>query len=186
MKPVIISYFTNDEYHEEAKKLIKSIEEHAPDFAMDIRRAPDFGDWRLNTAQKAQFITAMLNAYQKPVLFVDADAEFYARPVIFEQLAEDVEMAYHLRHGDELLTGTIYMAPTEKIYDVLARWNTKSMGNINVWEQKHLEAVLREGIPPKTVILPVEYCSVFDGDDRPDSPIIVHNQASRRLKKLKD
>lgn len=73
MKPIIVSFFTNDwEYPNHAERLKKECNYFNLDFYIDER--PSTSDYIRNTAIKPFFIKECLDKFQRPIVWIDVDA----------------------------------------------------------------------------------------------------------------
>ena len=181
---IIVSYYTRDtEYEEEKKRLVKSLNRFKLPYkigALDNR-----GSWVKNCAQKAEFCLRMLTGYQRPVVWIDADAEVRRNPVLFRSL--DCDIAVHYMNGRELLSGTIYLGYTETTIELLHQWIRTNESHPETWDQVNLQRAIEimkhtEGYNLRLFELPPSYCQIYDLMAHHGDPVIEHNQASRRLK----
>lgn len=70
---LVVSYFTDDRYRRYAVRLAQSCETHG--FSHSIIKLPDQGRWVMNVAMKGSFIHLMMQKHERPLLWIDADAE---------------------------------------------------------------------------------------------------------------
>jgi len=192
---IVISYYTKGTgYQKEAEGLIKSLENVG--LAYDISGTGNMGNWQKNTHYKAKFILEQVIKHKKPVVFLDADARVLEYPQLFASLA-DYDFAYHPldwflqwrgKKGDriEALSGTLWVNYNDRVIAFLKDWIEENNRSAE-WEQKNMERALRRWEDKlKIYHLPVEYCAVVrhDGKLPPHikRPVILHTQASRRLK----
>jgi len=191
MNYVITSYFTPSYAHVADKYLKPSLRELS--VPNHISLLSDRGNWQSNTLFKANFISRMMIKYpEKGIVFVDADAVIRAEPVLFDQLFIDgIDFAAHRRTWrrgrikDEMLSGTLYFGPTEAARILVNAWIDENKAHPTKLEQRNLEAAF-DAVSEYPLVwkwLPVEYCTVFDGDDRPKNPVIEHFQASRKMRR---
>jgi hypothetical protein len=178
MPPLYVSFFT-PAYAEEAAGLVASLD--ALGLPHHVRAVRDRGRWAANCGLKAAFIAAEMELNPgRPVVWLDADARVRQRPALFDAI--DCDLAAHWRHGVELLSGTLYIAPTDAARDLLSRWNRRCEAAPEVWDQVNLADVVREmGDGLRVVDLPASYTRIFD-DPKMGEPVIEHMQASRRLR----
>lgn len=167
----------------------------------DISYVKDFGSWSLNTAYKSTLIKEMLLKHKEPVTFIDCDATIEKFPQLLFEIPKDIDLAYlhfswwgHWRgiwdKSDEkleLLSGTMYWAYNEKVLKLLDEWIKAVQSNIQMWEQKTLEAIVNAHTDLNIYNLPYEYCCVLMQDNSIPKyikePVIIHHQASRRFKR---
>jgi hypothetical protein len=176
VNPLFVSFYT-DAYAEHAAGLIESLE--AFGLAYDVRRVSG-GDWLDNVNFKPAFLLGMMREHQScPLVWLDADARVRQKPVLFNTL--DCDFAAHWRHGEELLSGTMYFAPTVAARRLCAEWRNACWLNPREWDQKTLQRVIAAGVRRLRVErLPSEYTRVFD-DPKMGEPVVEHLQASRQL-----
>jgi len=164
----------------------------------EIVGVPSQGSWELNCAYKPFFLMEMLKRLQKPLLWVDADAVFVRTPRwvgIFEaDIAVRINASLSDDHDSKVASGTIFVNHTEGARKVLGAWQRETSRllcdperKVEFWDQISLRNVLLKEKEAKIAPLPLEYIKIFDhpldAQEIPD-PVIVHYQASRRLKKL--
>jgi len=194
--PLVIAFYTRDTgYVAEVARLRKSVEtlglEH------DIRGIPDQGSWESATHFKATFIQWMRSYHPgRALLYVDADAAIKRVPEFLRGFnAADVALRvqdFPYRKG-EWLSGTLCIGPTPAADEMIRRWIAYNdavpaqRGRPETYEQANLRrAVESLGRDIRMVVLPLEYCFIFDTMRRmyPGAvPVIEHFQASRRLAK---
>jgi hypothetical protein len=188
MSFVICSYFTEaTPYADEAKELAQSA--RAVGVHCALWPIQSVGSWQDNTLYKANFVKSMLDFYPGyNVIYVDADARFRQYPALFDSL--DCDMAAYFRDWrfakNELLSGTLYVRNNDIMRQVIGEWIKENLANRLVWEQKNLQAVISRHPDLKIYRLPVEYCCIFDSEERRNGcrPVIEHLQRSRRYRRL--
>lgn len=182
MKPVVVSFYTADTpYQQEAAELEASAREFG--LFTDIRAVPNLGSWELNCGMKPAFIRDRMQDYPgRPVVWLDADARVRRKPELFATL--DCDFAAHWRYGVELLSGTMYFGPTAAARKLAEAWFDAQMRTPKVWDQLTLQRVIDSGVPAVRIERwPPSYTAIFDAKLCPDDEqVIVHMQASRRLK----
>jgi len=178
----VVSYYTADTpYEEEAWKFVRTLTSVGI-ASYQVVPIVNLGTWLKNVAYKITFVKEKLKELDHPVVWADVDARFLEYPALFNDLSCDI--AFHYRHGTELLAGTIYAEPTEPTFRLLEEWERKTKGGAGV-DQHILAHMLQDKERWEDVHighLPVEYCAIFDGDDRPLHPVILHTQVSRKLR----
>jgi len=192
---IIISYYTKGTgYQKEAEGLIKTLIDL--DLPYDVKGIDNLGGWQRNTHYKATFILQQLLKHKKPVVFVDADARILKYPKLFSSLV-NYDFAYHPldwylqwrgMKGDkvEALSGTLWVNYNDKAIAFLRDWIEENNRNID-WEQRNMEKALKRWEDKlKIYHLPVEYCAIIRHDGslpaHVKNPVILHTQASRKLK----
>lgn len=173
---VAIAYYT-DSYKEEADGLIQSLKDF--DVEHIVERVPCRGSWIRNVNYKPTFIKQKLEELNRPVVYIDADARMIKSPTLFDNI--DCEFAYWLcKHRDYKVSasGTLYFSPSALWF--VKTWETMCMLSESTDQQILWRLVQKAQI--KTELLPLEYCQIFDWHEQSKDPVIVHRQASRRLK----
>ena len=177
--PLYVSAYTvGNGYEAEAAVLLKTLDAfHLPS---EVVPMADRGGWQQNTQAKATFVRVMLAKHPgRPLVWLDADSRVRQYPALFDTL--DCDVAFHRRRG-ELLSGTIYFAPTTGARQLLERWRAECFFFPDVWDQKCLDTILPTVPGLRIGSLPGSYVRIFDGDDMGAEIVIEHMQASRRLK----
>ena len=179
MTPLYISLFTTA-YSEHAQGLLASLD--AFDLPSDVRYEPSGGSWIANVNRKAGFILEQMRRHPgRPLVWLDADARVRQYPELFEQLSCD--FAAHWRYGVELLSGTLYFAPTTAARLLCEEWHRQCTLHPDRWDQITLDHVVTAGIEGLRVEkLPASYTCIFD-DPKMGPPVVEHLQASRQLRK---
>ena len=174
----VVSFFTEGtNYKDDVDMLAASCLKYK--ISHEFYQVASLGSWEKNTQHKAVIIRDALMKYQRPIVWVDADARFKKYPELFHIAPFDV-MYHYIEPWDEILVGTIYFEFNQKTVDFINKWIELNSTNDNpdgVNFQKLIaeDRTLRKGIMPK------EYCSIFDNEHTIcDDPVIVHTQASRR------
>lgn len=187
--PIYIAFYTIDTpYEEEAKKLEASLREFSLPY--EIEAIPTLGSWQENTKYKAIFIQNMLFKHTgRAVVYLDCDAVIRERPTLFDNIDCDIAVHYYEsknRPDRELLSGTLYVAPTENARRLIELWRYVNQEYPSRWEQKNLSIALKFMPEIKIYELPPTYCLIFDLMKDRGRPVIEHFQASRRYKDLID
>lgn len=181
MIPIYISFFTvGTLYEQHATELTKTLD--AFNLPMDIVPiTPGFDSWEKTCNFKPTFILNMMAKHAgRPLVWVDADARIRRRPILFDSLAkENYDIAYHLRAGIELLSGTLYLSPS--CQRLVEAWQKECQSSPLQWDQISLGNALRQ-VPVKAFNLPPTYCQIFDTMKGAGDPVIEHLQASRVVK----
>ena len=167
-------------YEEEVKRLRASVQ--ALGLPARIEGVANLGSWEKNCQYKANFILQTLKEQSNNVVWLDADAELQAIPVLFESLT--TELAYHyLPHRNELLSGTLFLRNCSKVHQLVNAWVALNAQNAE-WDQKNLQQLVEAHPNLTTSILPAAYCYIYNHPKQVvNDPVIVHYQASRRWKR---
>jgi len=130
-------------------------------------------DWTAGCSLKPTVILHALRLYQAPILWVDADAEIYQHPEIFENMGT-AEMAIHASKGGHWLSGTLYFRP--KAIRFVERWLKATKANEP--DEITLLNLYRNSGPrdrPTLHMLPAEYNTVVHADSNTTSLVIGHH-----------
>lgn len=197
---IYISYYTKNSPYEKVMNtyLLPSLKKF--NLSYDIDTIKDFGTWQRNTSYKAQFVLQKLLQHKKTVVFIDCDATIEQYPSLFAQIPPEYDIAVHYQDwwkqwkNDnrgirfDLLSGTIMFRYNIRVLNIVRQWVERTKTS-SAWEQKILQELTehdRDLI--KIYKLPVEYCTVIMHDKsipkyiKKDDVVILHHQASRRLK----
>jgi hypothetical protein len=205
LKPIFVSFFTEN-YREEADGLIGTLKQFNLEY--EIRHIEDRGSWVENCAQKPRFISdTMLWHPDRPVVWVDADARIRREPKLFDEL--DCDVAFHLRHEVELLSGTLYFGTSKRALQLVEDWQRRCVENPDKLDQVMLHDAVKDCVQDREVKyiarpqidrsgniirwggsglrvqhLPANYVRIFDAADLGpiEESVILHTQASRRLR----
>lgn len=180
----IVSYYTRDTRYElEAKKLMESLEKLGLPFEVEV--IDSLGSWQKNTQYKAVFIRKMMDKHDEDIVFLDADCVVRKHPELFETIAEkgEIDFAVHYFMGKQLASGTMYFANCPIVAALVDSWIEANEQNPNAFDQKTLQDLLKSGWDNlRVLVLPPEYCKIFDLMADVKDPVIEHFQASRRCK----
>ena len=182
----VIAYYTEGTpYEQEISHLEASMIRH--NITYTLLGVPSKGSWTANCALKPELILrAMVDLHpDENIFYVDADAEFARFPELFA----DMERYYSYlvpkwNKTGEILSGSLYFRNCAQSKELLEMWI--KMQTDDEWDQKVLARVLNARDWQNGDYLPLEYCKIFDNMDEIEDPVIVHNQASRRFKKVID
>ena len=189
MIPVVSFYTENTPYKAEAMQMKKSA--LAVGFSdVNLFKVSNRGTWGRNCQQKVEILLKACDIIQEPFVYVDADARFIRPPYLFRgHLINCFDLALHYFKQDELLSGTIWINPTDRTRHILNVWQRLCVERPGVWDQRLLAEVLEDNADHVDVFkLPPEYTWIFDlsplyyGENL--EPCIVHYQASRKYKNL--
>lgn len=180
--PVVVAYHTGGGYGLVAERLAESLRPFG--FQRDIVEVPDLGSWQANTAYKPEFLLKMMRKYPgRQLIYLDADAtmERYPRYLVCE-IPAGTDIAAHVRAGNELLSGTLWLSGSESCYSILKAWQNENRDHPNTWDQRNLQAVV-EHVGHHFHNIPASYCAIFDRmPEAGQDPHILQWQASRTLK----
>jgi len=182
-KPIFVSFGTPRYY-----PMLDRLEASANQFSveMDVVRLPDeFPTWVAACAHKPKFLLEMTVKHcARPIVWVDADAEFRGSPELFETIPGQFDVAHGVRRDHEVLSGTVWIAPTDNARRIVRTWAQFQQKAARQWDQRVLADVLRTlrvqafRLPPSYV-----YIDTIFATEHPDvKPVIYHHQASRQFR----
>ncbi len=182
---IIVGYWTERTlYERKAKTLITTL--NLNKVLYYIEKVSNLGSWHKNTNYKPTFIKRMLKKFpDSDIIYVDVDARFLRYPSLFDELNCDIAVHEFDRSnwprgkGTEVLSGTIFLRNNERVFNLVERWESECKKNPKVWDQKSLEKILAGNF----YRLPGEYCKIFGLMNKIESPVIIHYQASRGVRK---
>lgn len=183
----IVSFYTPD-YEPYADILRASIKRHLPGVQHEIEPISQ-RKWVDATCFKGEFVRDKLLKSDRPVVWIDADAEILTSDLRFP----DVDFAIYSRFASKLRakwspfrTGTVYFGKTEDGLDLARAWANECRMRVdgidqwalfNAWAQKMFVCEL-----PATVWLPLEFCR----KKNEEGPVkIRHDMASRTQRRKK-
>jgi hypothetical protein len=181
--PLIVSYYTEGTaYEDEARQMMESCDRLGLEY--DVAAMPNLDCWDANVAQKTEACLAAWLRHGRPILWVDADATLLERPSLLAGSLADVGI--HRWSNWQLAGGTLFFNQTPLGERVLRRWLERCRREPQVLDQVSLDLTWEEitaSAPLDTLWLPRRYYQIFDKDPDADEPtVILHGQASRRLK----
>ena len=181
---IVIFYTINTPYKNEADRLIESLK--AYNYRYQLYAMPSKGCWVLNCGMKPRVIQQALQDFpDEDILYLDADATVEGSLKGLLEEVDGYDLGVHYRNNHELLSGTIFLRNNWKIRKLVRLWIIAQDIYANTWDQKVLAQVLEEEKGIKVAALSPEYCKIFDKEmGCTGKPIIVHHQASRRLKPM--
>ena len=183
MNFIVISMYTINSIYED---VVVELEDSMKKFNIPYKlyAITDRGSWERNCQYKTIVIRDALINFNKPVVWVDADAVFQKPPLLFNNLTCDFAYHHYKKHN-EVLSGTLFFRPTEKSMELLNEWISLNRTNTE-WDQRNLRKLLDQKYRDilDIIYLPAEYCKIFDNrwQECEEEPIIIHYQASRTIK----
>ena len=178
----LVGYYT-DNYADEAQLMTQSA--LAVGLEPVLKNIKCLGGWEENCNYVSKLIMDSLDVSFGDIVYVDVDARFKSYPVFFDSLNCDI--AFHRLDNpcnpNELLGGTLFFKNTDKTKELVRVWYEECQNNPKIWTQRNLNNALKKVNDVNVTLLPVEYCAIFDHPTvRGTQPVILHTQASRRLK----
>ena len=180
----LITFYTTDTpYEQEVKKLMMSVRPW-DGLQLTVYPVDNPGSWVLNCGQKPRVCLDALLEHDEDLLYVDADALVVGE--IDQKMLKSLDHFAFVRrrdatHDAELLSGTLWMPNTQQTHALLRLWIAAQAARKTTWDQKSLDLVVRNY---ETQELPATYAKIFDANYCKEDPVIVHNQVSRKYRKL--
>ncbi len=191
--PIFSTFYTSDNgYEEYFLKLKKSLENfNLAYYAIDIIKGEK--TWIEICSYKPDFLLMVLNKFpDRNIVWIDSDAIIEKEPALLKNINKDIGI--HINKNFGVLSGTIFIKNSIIGKQILTDWiketqkinNTKvnKLNNeIDFWDQKILEKVIKKNYMNNLFLLPKEYVSIFDHPEYKDLDwVISHWQSSRKLK----
>lgn len=187
MNPIFTAFYTRDTiYEQEAARLIRSLDRLGLEH--DVRAIDSLGDWQANSGHTATHIATMQAAYPgRPIVQLDADAVVWQLPTLFDSLpSSGCDIAVHYRKGQEMLNGTMWLAPTDGARLIIQRYREyviRAGPNCHNEQRMLQNAIAESSDLVKVQVLPAGYCFIADlmkEDLAPGEEVVIeHLQASR-------
>jgi hypothetical protein len=184
---IVVSFFTS-EYCNEALRLMGSLDKFS--ISYDIKNVASKGSWITNVNYKSEYCRDKLLEHNMSIVWLDCDAEVVKYPKLFDYIGDYYDMGCYYRNRrsmpHELLSGTLYFSNTTESLKLLESWTTVCKANSMVWDQRNLQRVIYEHDKDLKIFeFPSSYVRIFDAQDMRDvDPVILHYQASRKLKRM--
>ncbi|MBW2560048.1 MAG: hypothetical protein JRE40_04235, partial [Deltaproteobacteria bacterium] len=137
----------NTAYVEELRALEKTLDQFGLDKCLSL--LPSLGSWEENCIQKTGIIATTMKKYpDRPVVWIDADARIISIPHMLMNMPVGIDFAVHYcytkRQTNVLNSGTLYFAPTKEARELVRLWEKKNVENPKEWDQRNLQAVVKE------------------------------------------
>lgn len=176
---IVCAYYTeNTPYEEEINELRASLIKLGVQYY--FKPLITLSKWEFNCGMKPAFIKeCLLRFSNKTIMYTDADSVLLRHPDYLSTFDSDVAVA-HL--GKETLSGTIVFKTNKRTLEFIDNWIMEQSLTPNEWDQKVMARVLVKDKDLVVTELPPEYIQIFDHKIQCKTPVVVHNQASRRFK----
>ena len=183
-------YTTGTGYEQEVEKLKASA--NVLDVPLCVFPRRSLGSWRANLNYKSECILRAMDEFPgQDIVFVDADAVIRSWPGMFDDLSRvrghDLAVHYFQWRATsplELLTGTLWVANTERGRDIVAEWDRMARAHPEIRHQRCLQAVVDNMAGVRVAVLPLEYTCIYDAPARRGKiAVIEHFQASRKYRR---
>lgn len=174
---MIVTAYT-PEYTEIVTELIASLNNNSLPFK--AYKIESRGSWIKNVDQKPSVIHQALEEFPSHnILWLDADAVVYQPPRLLESIPMQFECAaYYHRDGTELVAGTVFIRNSKRGRAIVEAW-CQAIDGVT-WDQKLLQAIVSD---EEIYRLPESYNQIFDSKSRTGVPVILQNQASRKMRR---
>jgi len=178
---IVSGYTKNTPYEKEVQNLKTSLDKFG--FSCEhIVGFENLGTWEKNCQQKALILKSKLQELKTPIVWLDADAVLKKNPVLFYEIEKDIAFCYYRIAGkDELLSGTIFLKPSEISFKILDEWIKLNNQNPKEWDQRTLQKIIKN-FKIDYYNLPPSYCKI--DYIKCDEIVIGQNQSSRRFKSI--
>lgn len=185
MIPVVGFYTVNTPYAQEAQKMVESARSVGL-CSIRVFGVPPRANWYANCQIKLEVLLQCCQEMDQPFLYVDVDARFEAYPAMFDLDWSSYDIGAHYFKDKELLSGTLWINPTEATKQLLQECIKRFKEAPKAWDQKMLQLVISEQSNLRVWKLPPEYTFIYDLSRRyyglHIKPVITHYQASRKYK----
>jgi len=180
---IAFAYHTPDQlYRHYAGQLAESLRRFHVE--SDIEEIKPRESWVRNCAEKPLAILRALDRHPlTDIAYLDADAQLWARPDLFDTVTGD--LAVHYLNGIELVSAVMYWRNNDRARELCRRWGARQADQPDVWDQKVLQAVIAENPELAQVTrLPASYCYIRGLSPETEKPVIFQHQASRLAHKI--
>lgn len=180
---MIITSFYTSPYKNQVEILIESL--HRFKLKYDVQEIESRGNWKANCLYRSTFLIDMMNKYNDDVVWLDADAEVLSHPTLLYSIPQHIDLAFYNREGREFLLGTSYWKNSPLVKFLLMEWITLcDVRSTSISQKDFMRLFLSKYVGKLNVqLLPEAYCHIFDKPSVGD-PVIIHHQASRKLRKM--
>jgi len=186
----VVSFYTMDTpYEKEVEHLRASCEKFG--LSHHIEGIKNLGSWEKNCAFKPFFLRAMLEKYQMPIFWVDADAVFLKEPDFDPFLEKDLWVYKDGVDDDrfKIRASSIFINATAPSFKMVNDWCSRSEllsqdDPPAFFDQITLLHTLENETEAQIGTLPLSYCRIFDfqlGQIAKEDIVIEQYQASRRF-----
>ena len=132
--PLVVSYYTKDTlYQLEVQNLIASCEQWQLEH--HVEPIASFGSWERNCAFKPFFLFKMLEQFNRPIFWVDADAVFKKAPEHLDVFAHDfavrINHDFEDSHPSKVISGSLYVNATEGAKRILKSWAKECLDSLS-------------------------------------------------------
>ena len=189
---IVVSFYTKETYYEEeVKTLVESCQKW--NIPIYIEGLESKGSWNANCHEKPLFILRQLKKFNRPILWIDADAIVCGPLDYFNTIKEDVAVRIEEElpedHPYKVISATVYIKPTEVGLLLAKEWCdiSKKRAHELTDEAALRDAILKQKIKPHS--LPTQFCSIVDLEKdllNKESKLITQTQASRLYQKIID
>ncbi|WP_299197463.1 putative nucleotide-diphospho-sugar transferase [uncultured Amphritea sp.] len=181
---IIIGYYTTDSVYESCFELLeKSLIRAGHRYSF---KAIPPSDWKSATDLKPKIVLEQLEQFQEPVLYLDVDA--FVHENLDQYFADkdcDIAVNYLRKKTgeEELLSGTVYFAYSEKVLSLVRAWKEVGENNPLLNDQQALQQAVQEFEDElKVYRLSAAFTYIFDRVyEDVKRPVIEHLQASREI-----
>ncbi|WP_139278619.1 hypothetical protein [Thalassobacter stenotrophicus] len=189
-------YTENTPYEQYAHQLAQSLDHYG--LPHRIEPIQSLGSWVANTGLKAAIIEKIWNESDRPICWIDADAEIIRTPSFV--FGHPFDVSFVRRYGWYDLAGFIYLNKSEPARQLITEWARLCRENQHVWDQVLLSLAwyrtaqsfdlssyfLNDGIFrfPRPYIRDIRDKIFYYSANKKIKPFINQKQASRKLKEF--
>ncbi len=172
--PLIVSCYPRGTREKEVARLTRSLTSHRLDFVIEAVDTAD--SQNLRGYEKANFIAAMWEKHDRPILWIEPDALIVEPPSLLAHV--DCDFAVHRWNGWSISTRTLYFGRSLAAKALLQTWQMFSTACERVWDGYVLDqawSLVSSQIPLDTVWLPRTYHTGSNGHGPRHHPVVIHN-----------
>lgn len=172
--PLIVSCYSRGTCDHEVARLTSSLSSHHLDFVIEAGDTAD--SHNLSGCEKANFIAAMWEKHDRPILWIEPDAVMADAPALLADV--DCDFAVHKWNGWGMSTRTLYFGRSVAAKAILQTWQMLSTACGSVWGGYVLDqawCLVSSQVPLDTVWLPRAYHAASNGSGPRHHPVVIHN-----------
>jgi hypothetical protein len=128
--PILISYYTGDQYYERCSNNLKKWCEDLG-IPIIIENIPSLGSYWKNTLQKPSFILKKMEEFKKDVIWIDVDTKINQYPECFRKWDSDIILATHTGNLHGIKASPIGIKYNEASISFLKEWEKICLDRIN-------------------------------------------------------
>jgi len=172
--PLIVSCYPRGTREHEVARLTRSLTSHHLDFVIEAVDTAD--SHSLRGCEKANFIAAMWEKHDRPILWIDPDALLADPPSLLTHIGCD--FAVHKWNGWSMSTRTLYFGRSAAAKAILQTWQMFSSSFGSIWDGHVLDqawSLVSSQMALDTVWLPRTYHAASVGHGPQHYSVVIHN-----------